>query len=195
MFRVLVANSEHYISCLDRERRVLFLSRTLSRDLPNVLGRRTEEFVAEQHREEAIRTTEAAFISGEPQRMEIDVLLADGHPHCFEIRTIPFRGPDDEPLALQITADLTERRHLIQKLSHSERLRTLIVENLPDYVVLIDRDLRFRWINRVAPGLTLDRVLGASVEDFVSEPDRPRFLAAVRWAFETGEPTQYEVEA
>jgi PAS domain S-box-containing protein len=195
MFRVIVANSEYYVSCVDSEGRILYLNRTLTRDLPNILGRRTEEFVAEPDREEVRRLTALAFATGEPQRMEMGVTLADGSARAVEIRIIPFRGADEEPLAIQITSDLTERRNLIEKLTHSERFRTLIVENLPDFVVLVDRDLRMRWANRLAPGLSEEQVIGAKVEDWVADGDRPRFNAALKYTFETGEPTQYEVEA
>ena len=183
MFRVLAGNTSDYVSCVDRERRILYLSRTLSRDLPNVLGRKTESFVAEQYREEAVRSTEAAFTTGKAQRLEVDVSLAGGSAHCFEIRIVPFRGPADEPLALQITSDLTERRRLVDELSRSEEFRSLIVENLPDFVTLLDRDYRIRWANRMAPGLTREKVIGARLDDFISPSDCPKMHAAVDWVF------------
>ena len=195
MFRALTLHSPDYISCLDRERRVLYLSRTLTRDLPSILGRQTESFVTPEHREEAVRCTEAAFVTGEPQRMEINVTLAEGGSHTFEIRTIPFCGPRGEPLALQVTSDLTERRRLMAQLVESEGFRTLIVENLPDYVVLLDRDLRFRWLNRAAPGLTREELVGAKLEDYVSEQHRALVRSSIELAFQTSQPTQYEVEA
>ncbi|HET9934224.1 MAG TPA: PAS domain-containing protein, partial [Polyangiaceae bacterium] len=195
MFRALTSQSPDYVSCLDRERRVLYLSRTLTRDLPSILGRKTETFVTPEHREESIRCTEAAFVTGEPQRMEIDVTLAGGGSHAFEIRTIPFKGPQGEPLAVQITTDLTERRRLMAQLVESEGFRTLIVENLPDYVTLLDRDFRFRWLNRAAPGLTREQLIGANVLDYVAERHRALVRSNVELAFEKGQPTQYEVEA
>ena len=67
--------------------------------------------------------------------------------------------------------------------------------NLPDYVVLLDRDRRFRWVNRVAPGLTPPEVLGKRLDDFVAPSGVATAIATIEHTFETGEPGEYEVEA
>ncbi|MFZ5892656.1 MAG: PAS domain-containing protein [Myxococcota bacterium] len=195
MFRAFARSAPDYVSCVDRERRILYLSRTLTRDLPDILGRKTEEFMAPEYRDDAVRKVDEALRTGQAQRMEVEVSLADGGSHCFEIRMVPFRGTHGEPLVLQVTSDLTERRRLVEQLSRSEEFRKIIVENLPDYVLLVDADCRIRWINRSAPGLTLEQIMGAPIDNFMRPEDVPRVRAAVASVIETGSPTQYEVEA
>jgi hypothetical protein len=42
LFRVLAGSSSAFISCFDRERRMVFLNRTLSRTFDQLIGRRIE---------------------------------------------------------------------------------------------------------------------------------------------------------
>jgi two-component system, cell cycle sensor histidine kinase and response regulator CckA len=80
------------------------------------------------------------------------------------------------------------------ELQQSLEFRRLVVENLPDFVVLIDRERRFLWVNRVAPGLTPREVLGTPLDAFTSAEGLPIMRAAVEAAFESGKVGQYEVQ-
>jgi two-component system cell cycle sensor histidine kinase/response regulator CckA len=195
LFRVLARSSTAFISCFDRERRIVFLNRTLSRTFEELVGRRIEEFAAPAGREGLVAAAEAAFESGEPQRYEFQAVLASGEELALGVQVVPFKGPNGEPLALQLSSDLTENRRLALALDQSEEFRRRVVENLPDYVVLLDRDRRFQWVNRLAPGLAEADVVGAVLDDFVSEETLPVTRAAIEHVFSTGTPAQYEVES
>jgi two-component system cell cycle sensor histidine kinase/response regulator CckA len=195
LFRVLARSSTAFISCFDRERRIVFLNRTLSRTFEELVGRRIEEFAAPAGREGLIAAAEAAFESGEPQRYEFQAVLASGEELSLGVQVVPFEGPNGEPLALQLSSDLTENRRLALALDQSEEFRRRVVENLPDYVVLLDRDRRFQWVNRLAPGLAEADVVGAVLDDFVSEETLPVARAAIEHVFSTGTPAQYDVES
>ncbi len=194
LFRAVARSSTAFISCFDRERRVLFLNRTVSRPFEDVIGKRIEEFVAPAAREDLIAAAEAAFETGEPQRYEFQALLATGEELALGGQLVPFEDSNGAPLVLQISTDLTEHRRLAQALDKSEEFRRRVVENLPDYVVLLDRERRFQWVNRLAPGLTQEDVIGAPLDEFVSAETLPVACAAVEHVFATGTPAQYEVE-
>jgi PAS domain S-box-containing protein len=195
MFRTLVGFEKGYVSCLDDQRRMLFLNRTQSRDLSQVIGQPMENFVAERHRPGAIAAANAALETGEPQRFEFDAVLADGTTRLLETTFLPFDGLDGRRYVLQLTRDLTDERAALERLQQSEDLRKGVIEHLPDYVVLVDREHRYRWVNRVAPGITEEQVLGARVEDFVSPEHVEPARRAIDSVFETGQPTQYEAKA
>jgi two-component system cell cycle sensor histidine kinase/response regulator CckA len=195
MFRAFANSAGSYVSCIDRDRRIRFLNRTLSRELSEIIGRRTEEFVAEPRRAAMVRAVEAAFAGQRPEQLEYEVELADGRRLWLVTQILPFRGPGDEPLALQLTTDLTEQRRLLAELSKSEDFRKLIVENLPDFVMLLDRERRFRWINRVSPGVDMSRLLGACLDDFITPTAKDTVRHAVESVFATRQPTEYEAIA
>src|SRR5690606_34604970 len=67
--------------------------------------------------------------------------------------------------------------------------------NLPDYVILLDRERRIRWMNRTAPGVTWEQVEGTRIEEWVAPEGRADAVAAIEACFETGAQTHYRAEA
>lgn len=55
-----------------------------------------------------------------------------------------------------------------------------------DYIVVVDRDLRVRFVNRTGHGLTPDDVLGRNILDFTSDDSTPRLRAAIEEVFTSG---------
>jgi len=183
-----------YVSCIDRQRRVLFLNRTLSRDLSEVLGQPMESFVAPPHRDAVIACAEQAFVTGQEQRLEYTVVLGDDSRRYIATRVLPFAGADGQPLALMLTEDFTDRQRLERALEQSVEFRRRVVEHLPDFVSLIDGDRRLVWTNRLAPGLTADDVIGAKIDKFISPETRAAAESVIAAAFANGESGQFEVE-
>jgi PAS domain S-box-containing protein len=195
MFRALTANFDGYVNCIDRERRILFLNRTLTRDLSSILGRRIDEFITEQHRDAAIACAERAFQTREPQQIEYTVSLADSQPRHLLTRFVPFAGPGGEALALQFTTDISERRRLAEELEQSMEFRRRVVENLPEFVALMDREHRFVWINRVPPHIQMADVIGHQLDDLPRLAGLEAAHAAIETVFEKGVIEYYEIEA
>jgi PAS domain S-box-containing protein len=74
----------------------------------------------------------------------------------------------------------------------SDTFRALVIDNVPDFVVLLDRQRRYVWVNRVAPGLSMSDVIGARLETYMSADTGPIARRVVERVFETGQPDQYE---
>ncbi|UJR84446.1 ATP-binding protein [Sandaracinus amylolyticus] len=67
---------------------------------------------------------------------------------------------------------------------------------LPDYVCIVDRERRFRWVNRTPPGVPRDAMIGgARVEDYVEPSARARTIEAIERVLETGAPDELELLA
>jgi two-component system cell cycle sensor histidine kinase/response regulator CckA len=122
------------------------------------------------------------------------VLLGDGKLTHMSSRIVPFRGPQGEELALLLTRDVTQQRQLMDDLQQSLEFRRRVVEHLPDFVSLVDAEGRFMWVNRLAPGLSPERVIGKKMREFSSPETMPAQQSAVRAAFESGTIQQYDVE-
>src|SRR5688572_26110879 len=155
MLQALTGGIDSFVSCIDRERRILFLNRTSSRDISEIVGKRIEDFVTPAHRDAAIASVENAFLTQTPQQLEAVVSLAHGSPLHISTRVVPFRAPGGREVALQITTDVSEPRRLAEELQQSVEFRRRVVENLPDFVAVVDRERRFVWVNRTAPQLEL----------------------------------------
>jgi PAS domain S-box-containing protein len=194
-FRALTSGIDRYVSCIDRQRRILFLNRTLTRDLSDILESRMEDFIDPQHRAAAIECVERAFASGAPQHIEFTVVLADGARLHLVTRVLPFRGPRDEEVAALITSDVSESRRLAEELEQSMEFRGRVVENLPDFVALLDRQYRYVWANRFAPQLTPADVIGAKIDAFVPPESLDKIHAAIDGAFDSGTVGHFETEA
>lgn len=67
-----------------------------------------------------------------------------------------------------------------------------IMEALPGYVMVLDRDHRLIYINRLAVGLTMDGVIGTPVYAFLPRDAHDVARQALEEAFRTGAPTRYE---
>jgi len=92
---------------------------------------------------------------------------------------------------VQMEEELRESR---QKLSESEQRWRSIAENPFDFVIVLDRDLKFTFVNFVAPGLRMEDLIGKkSPLDFATGADHAVMKNALELAFREGRPTSYEV--
>jgi PAS domain S-box-containing protein len=183
-----------YVACLDRERRLLFVNRTLTRNIADVLGKPIELYVEAAHRQSVIAAIELAFSMGERQVVQYAAATADGKIRQLTAEVHPLSDPSGRSLALLLITDETERRHLPSELPRSEAFERRVIENLPDYVSMLDREHRFIWVNRVAPGLDVEQVLGVTIETFLAPDSIAPTSAAIDAAFTTGLAGQCETE-
>jgi PAS domain S-box-containing protein len=97
---------------------------------------------------------------------------------------------DDELARLRERVDGLEREtHAARS---TEALLRSVLENAPDFIARVTVDGRLLFINRVAPGLTVERSLGRSVLDFVAPESRELVLRTLDHVARTGEPGTYE---
>lgn len=68
-----------------------------------------------------------------------------------------------------------------------DTLLRLVAQASPDYITLVDRERRIRWLNRPADGLTHDDVVGRLIDDFIVATDLQTTIEAVDRCFATGE--------
>jgi two-component system, cell cycle sensor histidine kinase and response regulator CckA len=92
-----------------------------------------------------------------------------------------------------IEAELRDSR---QKLADSEQRWRSIAENPFDFVIVIDRDFKFTFVNFPAPGLKVEDLIGKKTPlDFASGSDYVVMKTAFEHVFREGRPTSYEVYA
>ncbi|MBC8870350.1 MAG: PAS domain-containing sensor histidine kinase [Planctomycetes bacterium] len=110
---------------------------------------------------------------------------------------------DDEKSKAQLIHELDELRQQIAHLEkHAEertadleetnaRLRGLL-DNLPDYVVIIDREGIIHFLNRRQPNGAIERLIGQHYCDYAPAEDQPRWRELLHRAFQSTEIRSYE---
>ena len=92
---------------------------------------------------------------------------------------------------VQVEDELRESK---RQLAESEQRWRSIAENPFDFVVVIDADLKFTYVNFVAPGLQMADLIGKKGPlDFATGADQVVMKNALEFAFREGRPTSYEV--
>lgn len=141
---------------------------------------------------------EGAFrrtLQGDSKNLQLVFQRKDGTRLDVMVAPAALRDPTGATIAFAATVkDVTEYKRMERALMESERRWRSIAENPFDFVVLIDRQYRYTWINHAAPGLRAEDMIGkATPFDFVDTRHHDEMRAAFDTAFETGRATSYEV--
>lgn len=71
---------------------------------------------------------------------------------------------------------------------------TKILESIPDFVLMVDRDGLIQYINRLEPGFSRDEVIGMHAESVMFPGSKRAFREAFHSVVSGGENAKYEVE-
>ena len=82
--------------------------------------------------------------------------------------------------------DITER----EKVDYQFRL---LVQNAPIDILIIDREFKMTFINRVAPGFDIDKIIGLSVFAFIAPEYHEMVRAIYQKVLDTGKSELYEL--
>ncbi len=90
--------------------------------------------------------------------------------------------------------DITEQKRAEHEILVSRSQWQSLVEHAPDFILNVDREGKVRFINRLAPGIDLDQVIGTRPGADVPPEQQDRIQRALD-ACIRGEGSEYEVSA
>ena len=126
--------------------------------------------------------------------LELQYLHKDGSTCWCEVVSTFLRDDRGRPTgALSVLRDVTRRRETERAIREHEATLSSLFDNLPDFVLLVDRHATIRFVNRGTPGVTAEEMLGATGFNFIVPEHQQQRRHAFEQAFATGQ-TQ-EVEA
>jgi two-component system cell cycle sensor histidine kinase/response regulator CckA len=162
------------------------------------IGKTDFDFFDREMAEEIQKIDREVLDGGKPNRIQDWVPDRDGDTLFLDTLKTPYYGPDGEVLGLVgISRDITELKRMEQALSAKEREYQTLVDNIPDYIVRYDPELRRTYVNPAwekASGLSANEVINVHAEDIprVPKPAIPEYLDNIRKTFETGIPQKIE---
>lgn len=187
LFAALWRKYDYHVMVVDRDHRIMRLNRLFGGPAPSALGRRLEEYLPEAQQASIANIVEEAFTLNQMRWYDVGALIA-GETRHFRVVVIPaqLRG---RQVALLISHEETERIRAQAALAAAQAQYRTLTEHLPDFAVYVDRQRRYLWVNRFAPGLTAEDVLGRTVDDFIHPDEIEKMRSAIEHCFETNEIT------
>lgn len=82
-----------------------------------------------------------------------------------------------EACILVASSDITDRKHLEEALQRSEREFSTLVENSPDVISRLDRDLRYTYVSP-----TLERIAGVGTDEVIGKTPREIAVPGYDWS-------------
>lgn len=115
----------------------------------------------------------------------------------YQYEYVPLRNREGEVVSgLILAQNVTERYRAGLAVAQRERQFRTLTNNLPDYVVRLDRDQRYLYANPVfesATGIPAEKALGKSNAELGMPPDKlERWTAAIQQVFDSREPARLE---
>jgi two-component system, cell cycle sensor histidine kinase and response regulator CckA len=147
----------------------------------------------EEHTAQLKAVLEAAM-AGSREEFEICLQRRDGQrfPALLHAGSVSEGGRVIAHVAT--VKDISERKEMERALGVSEQRWRSIAENPFDFVVTLDRDYRFTYVNRAAPGLHIEDLIGKrTVLEFVPPEHQELVRETCERAFRELKPGSYEV--
>jgi PAS domain S-box-containing protein len=168
------------------------------RHLPEMFPTMTAlmERVHPKDRAHLTRAIETAFDERSDTLTEFRLKVDSRRYRSYATTARPLFDADGKPQGfVGVTQDVTRRREAEAKLLRSEQLLRTTTSNTADVLMLVDTDLRVRFINREYAGLGIDEIVGREISAVLPESARATVIGKLRNVLHTGEATTYEFQS
>ncbi|MHC4691239.1 MAG: PAS domain S-box protein [Planctomycetota bacterium] len=160
-------------------------SKLLSKPLDEILGSKCYELFH--------GTKEASDIcphkkAKETKKHEETELYISEKDIWLAISTDPILDDDgDMSGSVHVVRDVTARKRAEKAFRENQEKMRSLLELSPDFIIIVNPDHTIQFINRVAPGDSVERVIGKSVYEFVESRYHGDLRKAISQTFATGQ--------
>lgn len=137
---------------------------------------------AEEHLAKRVEELTGADSEQEPQlNLELEFIRADGQTRWCEVTaSILVDEAGNVDGAIAVARDITTRHQAEQALRESESTLRNLIENMPDQLIVVDREAKIEYVNRSASGMSPKDMVARSGFSFIA----PAFQNECREALE-----------
>jgi PAS domain S-box-containing protein len=198
-YRALLESASDGVYTLDLEGRFTFMSDVIVErsGFPRewYIGKSFFDVVRPEYRKQCREYFEAALRGETVPVIQIPYKGASGETLWVELNTTGLRENNQIVGLHAVSRDITERKRTELALRESEEMWRSLVENAPDLVLTVDRDLRIQFANRSmgGSGPSAEEPIGKHVGDYAVPEHRSMVREAIREVFVSGANVTYEV--
>ena len=143
--------------------------------------------VPPKDRLELRRALDRAFERHLEVQAEFRLRSRDGRYRTYTAVASPVFDAANQPSGLVgVTQDIAARRDSEGRVRRSEELLRTTTANAADTLLLVDTDLRVRFVNRGVRGLTIDDIVGQEISVLIPQPARDDVILKLREVLATG---------
>jgi PAS domain S-box-containing protein len=142
------------------------------------------------------RCMDAAFDRHDDVHLQFRLRSHDGQYRTYAAVARPLFDATNQPVGLVgITQDVTPRHEAAARLRRSKELLRTTTAYTADTLILLDAELRIRFINRPVCGVGVAVLVGHPIGVLLPEAVRESVLARLALVLETGEAVTFEYES
>lgn len=187
--RDVLENLPDLVLVLDRKGRIRYVNHdSPGADVQALLGVQGLRHIAAEFRDLCRTAFRSALARRQVQAFE----FRDVRGHWWETRLVPVVR-EHEAVAIGICADITARKEAEETLRESGARLLSLLENIPDYVMVVNRQGEITFVNRAWPPHSLVDLIGTCHFDYIAPSHREVYRRACRRAFSTQKPQILEV--
>ena len=136
-----------------------------------------------------------ALLDGRPTEAEFRVIDANNRIRWLHAVMQPFTDPATGKVTsvIGVCQEITARKNAELALQKSESILRSVTDNVPDWLLLVDLDLRCRFANREFLGRSAAEFVGRSVLDLAPVAERERLAKALEHAIRASQSISSEL--
>jgi PAS domain S-box-containing protein len=148
---------------------------------------------------ERSRARMAELAAGRPTQAEVRMINARGETRWLHVVNQPIDHPavdgpaKDARYVIGVCHDITARKNAELALQKSESILRSVTDNVPDWLLLVNLDLKCRFANREFLGTLPSDVVGQSVLALVPPAERERLASVLEYAIRSANSISTEV--
>lgn len=134
---------------------------------------------------------QAVMGRGQPELVEWKAKAKQGRQFWAEV-SLKLAIIAGKERILAVVRDINKRKETEHALRESEQKMKQLLENSPDFILIIDREGKILYINRVLPGYTLTTTIGSSCYYYIMPEFHKDYKKAVAEVFRNKRPRELD---
>lgn len=194
--RLIASNAPGLILQVDRALKICFINRTVAGlTIDQALGTSVFDWVPVESHDHLRANLEQVFATGAARTFEVKGAGPHGSVAWYQTNVGPVRGDEGVTSAVLSVHDITQRKEAEEALNRSEMQLRTVLAAMPDLLMVLDAEGRYRHIFTAEPGLLIrppDELLGRTIHDVIEPAAAKEIQKVIADTLATGRLHQYE---